>query len=131
MKYYEGFEGSEDITNGHLVNCMNYCYQFYNKVLELANSQETIIHDTQPERFIDDMEILKFIHQDNVYRQDYLDREDGMINSYDYCRFNNDSVVILSNYNKLQMLLTADIERETWQNNGVEVIANENEWNIY
>ena len=110
---------------------MNYCYQFYNKVLELANSQETIIHDTQPESFIDDMEILKFIHQDNVYRQDYLDREDGMINSYDYCRFNNDSVVILSNYNKLQMLLTADIERETWQNNGVEVIANENEWNIY
>lgn len=44
MEYYEGFEGAEDITNGHLVNCMNYCYQFYNKVLELANSQETIIH---------------------------------------------------------------------------------------
>ncbi|MBC5628078.1 hypothetical protein H8S20_04135 [Clostridium sp. NSJ-6] len=27
--------------------------------------------------------------------------------------------------------ITADIEREIWQNNGVEVIANENEWNIY
>ncbi|MDU2673161.1 MAG: hypothetical protein E7C49_14220 [Clostridium sp.] len=59
------------------------------------------------------MGILKFIHPDNVYRQDYLDREDGMINSYDYCRFNNDSAVILVNYNQLQMLLTADIERET------------------
>ncbi len=112
MKYYEGFEGSLDEINGHRVNCMNYCYQFYIEMLAEAKKQRTVIYDTIPGNYVDELGILKFVHPNKTYKQDNLDRVDGNINSYDYCLFNNDSAVILIDYNELQMLLASDIEKE-------------------
>ena len=113
MKKYEGFEGAESIENhGYLINCMNYCYQFYNEVLELSKKQGTKVYDTTPGSYVDKDNIIKFIQPDKKYKQNYL--EDNQIHGgMDYSKFNNDSAVIYVNYGDFQMLLASDIESET------------------
>lgn len=110
MKKYDGFEGAESTENhGYLINCMNYCYQFYSEVLEQANIQGTKIHDTISGSYIDESKILKFVHPNKTYSQNNLDKL-GQLSGYDYCLFNNDSAVIYADYGDFQMLLAGDIE---------------------
>ena len=112
MKYYNGFEGSDDLENGYKINCMNYCYQFYSKMLSEARKQDTLIYDTVSGEYIDEEHILKFVHPDKTYRQNYLDKDEEDITASDYCMFNNDSAVILVSYNGMNILITGDIEQE-------------------
>lgn len=113
MKKYEGFEGSESIENhGFLINCMNYCYQFYEQMIKEAEKQGTNIRDTVTGTYIDNNNILKFVHPDKVYKQNNLDKNPSDINGYDYCYINNDSAVIMIDYNNFKMLLTGDIHVE-------------------
>ncbi|MDB1921720.1 MBL fold metallo-hydrolase [Clostridium tertium] len=113
MKKYEGFEGAESIENhGFLINCMNYCYQFYEKALKEAEKQGTKINDTISGEYIDSSKILKFVHPKKVYRQHNLDKDSSLITGYDYCQFNNDSAVIMLDYNNFKMLITGDIHVE-------------------
>lgn len=112
MKKYDGFEGAESIENkGYLINCMNYCYQFYKETLEEANKQGTKINDTTPGGYIDSNNILKFVHPDKTYKQNNLDKQDNL-NGFDYCLINNDSAVVYASYGDFQMILASDIEVE-------------------
>lgn len=112
MKYYEGFEGADNLKDGYEINCMNYCYQFYSKMLSEAKKQKTKIQDTVSGEYIDEEKILRFVHPNKIYKQNYLDKDKSEITSLDYCMFNNDSAVILLNYNKLNILFAGDIEQE-------------------
>ncbi|ASW42412.1 MBL fold metallo-hydrolase [Clostridium isatidis] len=113
MKRYEGFEGAESIENqGYNINCMNYCYQFYEKVLNLAEEKQVEIYDTTPNTYIDPYNILKFVHPDKIYKQNYLDKAPEDIIGTDYCSFNNDSAVIFVDYYDFEMLITGDIHKE-------------------
>lgn len=113
MKKYEGFEGAESIENhGYTINCMNYCYQFYKKVIDLAGEKGVEVYDTTPGTYIDDYNILKFIQPDKIYKQNYLDKDSSEITGLDYCSFNNDSAVIWANYYDFDMILTGDIHME-------------------
>lgn len=110
MKKYEGFEGAESIeNNGYHINCMNYCYQFYKQVIDLATEKGIEVCDTIPGTYIDSNNILKFIQPNKVYKQNYLDKDPNEITGLDYCSFNNDSAVIYASYYDFSMLLTSDI----------------------
>ncbi|WP_300386714.1 MBL fold metallo-hydrolase, partial [Clostridium sp.] len=114
MKRYEGFEGAESIENeGYKINCMNYCYQFYKRVLDLAVEKNVEIHDTIPASYIDPNNILKFVHPDKVYKQNYLDKAPEDIIGTDYDAFNSDSAVVMVDYYNFKMLITGDINKET------------------
>lgn len=113
MKKYDGFEGAESIENiGYTINCMNYCYQFYDKVMELVAEKGIETYDTISNTYIDDNNILKFIHPNKTYKQTNLDKHPSEIKGVDYCDFNNDSAVILASYYDFNMLLAADIHVE-------------------